>query len=321
MEHWLEQLSVTLQQTDSVVMITVIAVDGSVPRHPGAKMLVSSSGQAGTIGGGHLEFKATQLARDLLGGRTTAPVRRTYHLGPGLGQCCGGRVELLLEHINQSNSPHRWSGVIAVRRAINTQVTKFEAVPAPDINSNRDNNVLALSQVGTEIFLTEQIRRPAQVWVFGAGHVGAAVVNQLSLLPCRVRLLDEREQSFAQTIADGVEVCCCDSVVDEIADAPDDVCFVVMTHSHALDFELCLAMLQRPFAYLGLIGSASKRAAFEKRLSARGISAARLGQLVCPIGSGNIQSKAPYAIAVSLAMQLMSLWNMAGNDQNNDKPL
>lgn len=309
MDHWLEQLTRTLQHTDCVVMITVIVVGGSVPRHPGAKMLITTAQQHGTIGGGHLEYSAVHFARELLASGQTAPVRKTYQLGPALGQCCGGRVELLFETIDQYNSPHHLRSATAISRVINAGVTSFSNATGQSVTANRDNNRIAINQVGEQIFVTEHLQRHAEVWLFGAGHVGAAVVQQLSLMPCRVRWLDERENSFPEIVPSSVHVCCCDSVIDEIIDAPDDVYFVVMTHSHALDFELCLAMLQRPFAYLGLIGSATKRKTFEKRLAARGVGLPQLQKLVCPIGKGNIQSKEPYAIALSLATQLMAYWH------------
>jgi xanthine dehydrogenase accessory factor len=92
-------------------------------------------------------------------------------------------------------------------------------------------------------------------------------------------------------------------VVDE---APANTIFLVMTHSHPLDEAICEAILRRDdFAYLGLIGSATKRARFVKRLGEAGISSGQLKQLVCPIGIPSITSKEPAAIAAGVAADLL----------------
>ena len=93
------------------------------------------------------------------------------------------------------------------------------------------------------------------------------------------------------------------AAVDE---APPGSAFLVMTHSHALDLELCGRVLRRAdFAYLGLIGSMSKRRRFEKRLRASGLAAGLIERMVCPIGIDGLKSKHPGAIAVAVAAQLL----------------
>ena len=97
-------LAATLGCGDDAVLITVARVQGSAPRAAGTSMLLGRSGAHGTIGGGHLEWEACDLARALLlsGGRTRL---LRLSLAAQLGQCCGGVVWLLLERIAAALPP------------------------------------------------------------------------------------------------------------------------------------------------------------------------------------------------------------------------
>ena len=96
--------------------------------------------------------------------------------------------------------------------------------------------------------------------------------------------------------------------VAQVEALPPDACCLVMTHSHELDQNLCEALLRRgDFAWLGLIGSATKQRRFMQRFKQKGLTQAQLARLTCPIGIPGIQSKQPGAIAVSVAAQLLQL--------------
>src|SRR5581483_7867893 len=144
------------------------------------------------------------------------------------------------------------------------------------------------------------------VWLYGAGHVGQALARILMELPLRLTWIDSRAGSFPKTLPDGVRVLHDDDSVATVSEAPVGAFFVVMSHSHPLDFELCHALLERnDFAWLGLIGSDSKAARFRSRLARTGLGADVIAKLVCPIGVEGIRSKWPSAIAVAVAAQLM----------------
>ena len=143
--------------------------------------------------------------------------------------------------------------------------------------------------------------------LFGAGHVGRALVQVLGLLPYRVRWIDGRAEMFPPTLPDNVEVECSASPRHDVAAAPPDSFFLVMTHSHPTDLEICDQVLKRgDFAFLGLIGSASKRATFFSRLRQRGHGEAALNRLTCPIGLPQVTAKEPASIAVAVAGQLLA---------------
>jgi xanthine dehydrogenase accessory factor len=143
--------------------------------------------------------------------------------------------------------------------------------------------------------------------LYGAGHVGRAIVRSLAGIDCRVQWIDERESEFPPTPdAPHIERLCVEPVQAEVAQAPPGAFYLVLTHDHALDLALTAAILKRgDFGYLGLIGSKTKRARFVHRFEQRGIDAATLARLTCPIGVPGIDGKAPDVIAVAVVAQLL----------------
>jgi xanthine dehydrogenase accessory factor len=146
------------------------------------------------------------------------------------------------------------------------------------------------------------------LYLFGAGHVGRALVHVLTGLPYQIRWFDERAEMFPPALPANVTIEASADARHDVASAPPGTIFLVMTHSHALDFDICDQILRRgDFAFLGLIGSATKRATFERRLKLRGHSDAAIRRLICPIGLPSIAGKAPAVVAISIAGQLLVL--------------
>ena len=147
-------------------------------------------------------------------------------------------------------------------------------------------------------------RRP--VWLFGAGHVGRALMLALAPLPFDVTWIDERADAFPAATPANVRSLPSTDPAGEVSRAPDGALIVVMTHSHARDLAIVHAALAAGrFGYVGLIGSASKRARFTRRLREAGVAQARVAELVCPVGLPTIASKHPAAIAAGVAVQLL----------------
>lgn len=146
--------------------------------------------------------------------------------------------------------------------------------------------------------------------LYGAGHVGRAIVNLLAGIPCQVQWIDEREDEFPPdaVLPPHIEKVCVDPVEAEVDIAPADGCFLVLTHRHDLDMRIAEAILRRgDFRYLGLIGSQTKRARFLHRYEERGVPAAALARMTCPIGVPGIEGKEPEVIAVAVVAQLLQL--------------
>jgi xanthine dehydrogenase accessory factor len=150
-----------------------------------------------------------------------------------------------------------------------------------------------------------------RLYLFGAGHVGAAIVRALAELPCQVVWIDERDDMFPSVLPANTRVEATDTPEAVVDEAPPGASFLVLTHSHALDQQLSEHILRRTdFAWFGLIGSKTKRVQFERRLQERGIPAERMQDMTCPIGLPGIHDKAPAVIAVSVAAQLMQVWEV-----------
>ncbi|WP_404440301.1 xanthine dehydrogenase accessory protein XdhC [Stutzerimonas chloritidismutans] len=250
---WIEALADLQQQGEPCVLVTIIEERGSTPRNAGSKMVVSRERLYDTIGGGHLEYKAQAIARDMLENRSRDTRLERFSLGASLGQCCGGATVLLFEPMGQPQ---------------------------------------------------------AHIAVFGAGHVGRALVPLLASLPCKVRWIDSRDSEFPEQIPLGVEKVLNDEVVDEVENMPAGSYFIVMTHNHQLDLELTAAILERnDFTYYGLIGSKSKRAKFENRLRDRGFQPETVQRMRCPMGIADVKGKLPIEIAVSIAGEVIATYN------------
>ena len=146
----------------------------------------------------------------------------------------------------------------------------------------------------------------------GAGHVGRAIATLLATLDCDVDWYDERDDGFPATTALGsawpehVRATSADTVEREVASAPPNAFYLVLTHEHALDLRIVEAILRRgDAAFCGLIGSRTKRARFAHRLAERGIASEAIARLTCPIGVDGIEGKSPEVIAAAVVAQLL----------------
>lgn len=335
MMYWPRQLEAALRG-GPCVLVTLKRIAGSAPRESGSRMIVSADAVLGSIGGGNLEFTAIARARELLAD-SAAPrqVHAPYGLGPELRQCCGGAVRLLYEVLS-GDCPAWLRAAIAtwdegepavLVQAIDGEpprrsVLRIGAVAEPTVPpAVRDAAQALLGQedpVGNESLLpslevdglTWWLERLGTglvpLYLFGAGHVGREVARLLERLPFRVRWVDGRPDVFPERPGGQVEPVMTEDPAAEVARAKPGGIFVVMTHSHQLDEDICFEILRRgDFRWLGLIGSATKRKRFVYRLAQRGIDRGLLERLVCPIGLPGIHGKQPATIALSLMAQLM----------------
>jgi len=297
------QLSEFIARHGAAALISVHEVKGSAPREVGAHMVVRPDGAFhGTIGGGQLEFLMLDIAREMLGqGRGPARIV-DQALGPDLGQCCGGRVKILIETFDRRDLDD-----IAPLVAAEDKGGLFDVECRMEAGRvRRELGSQADTGPSTEWRETHgEDRTP--ILLFGAGHVGRALVLALAPLPFAVRWLDDREDAFPSHVPANVSAVRMKSPEAEIAEARPESFILVMTHDHPLDMAITAAALRRGFPYVGLIGSATKRARFEKRFRELGLSQERIASLVCPIGIPGITDKDPAAIAASVAAQLLQM--------------
>jgi xanthine dehydrogenase accessory protein XdhC len=157
------------------------------------------------------------------------------------------------------------------------------------------------------------------VLLFGAGHVGKALARALAPLPLRVRWIDGRADAFPDPAVEGPEVVVTERLLEEVEAAPVGAAYLVLTHSHALDSMICAAALQRgDFAYLGLIGSRTKRAQFERGFRDLEIPQEQIARLVCPIGGWRIRDKRPAVIAALAAAELLEALDVAAKGKASE---
>lgn len=288
----------------SCALVTVTRSWGSSPRESGARMIVAADGGLiGTIGGGALEYQAMEDVRVLLDGSSSTRVLKTRHmLGPDLGQCCGGAVELLIERWDPSDRID--AARLAAREADGPFMTEgmvSETGVARVILPHEQRDDFGLQDDGRLVESFLDPRRP--VVLFGAGHVGRALIRALTPLPFLPRWYDARA---GLEPVEGVEVIRIEDLTQTVPHIPAGALCLVMTHSHDQDFQLVAALLGRDdLPYVGMIGSASKKARFARRLREAGVEAGALSRWVCPIGLAGIGAKQPAVIAASVAADLL----------------
>ena len=257
-----------------MVLVTVRQAQGSTPREAGAWMAVSAHQVINTIGGGQLEFQAIAEARGLLAAaaqaQTAAAIVQPRVIRYPLGPALGQCC----------------GGVVTLG---------FEVVDA-------QHRAIAT--------LMQPTGQPLAL--FGGGHVGHAIARVVSGLPFRLRWIDSRDEIFPNPLPPNTLAEHSDPVQRAVADLEPGSAVLIMSFSHAEDFDIVAACLSRlrlrnDLPYIGLIGSATKWAAFCHRLAARGFTEAELARITCPIGIPGIGGKEPEVIAIAVAAQLLLL--------------
>ena len=256
-------LQTFLTSGEPVVSVRLTRVRGSSPREMGTEMFVTEEALFGTIGGGQLEHRAIDAARRLLADGDIA-CQLDLPLGPEIGQCCGGRVEVSLTRMS---------------------------------DGDRD---AALARAEVEAGLLPH------VYILGAGHVGRALADQFQHMPVHCVLVDQRSEELALSQAKVEER---QNAIPEfdIMTAPPGSAYIVLTHDHGLDFLLTSAALSRgDAAYVGMIGSATKRVKFRKWTEKHCEELSSIAALNCPIGAGGSRDKRPAVIAALVVAEVIT---------------
>jgi xanthine dehydrogenase accessory factor len=250
MNNWIEAARQFEDSGTPYVMVTLLGSRGSTPRDSGTKMVVTRNLECCTIGGGHLEYKAIAIAREMLDCGEAQQRIENFPLGARLGQCCGGSASVL-----------------------------FESFPGSGVN----------------------------IMLFGAGHVGKALVNILGQLPCRVQWVDSREEQFPANPPANVSTIVSDDPEHEVASMPPGSYYIVMTHNHPLDFAITEEVIRRQDArYVGLIGSETKWMRFQMRFEHRDYAAQDFAPVRCPVGLAAVPGKLPMEVATSIAAEIIA---------------
>lgn len=291
-----------------LAMVTIAAKRGSSPRDAGARMIIYPDATfTGTIGGGTLEWKAIAMAQAALANPNAARAEtRGFALGPELGQCCGGNVELVLEILGADRRDEVVT--LAEREATGALTTRGRLISDRGVIREIVEDALppgaASYSAGVLVEGFGDERRP--LCLFGAGHVGRALVLALAPLPFRVTWIDSRPDAFPAYLPANVTAISSDDPAAVLAKAPAGAFVLAMTHSHPLDLAVAAAALSDTrFPYVGVIGSKTKRARFTRQLIDGGVPPPRVAELVCPIGAAAVHSKLPAVIAATTTVELL----------------
>lgn len=299
-----DALSAAVAAHGRIARVVVAEVSGSAPREVGASMLVwrtpEGIGQSGTIGGGALELMAAEAAFTRRG-------LSRHPLGPQLGQCCGGAVTLLTE-VYDAGALASLGGQAVVARGPG----EMPLAVARILDRARARGDLPGAQLVQGWFVEPLARASRQVWIWGAGHVGRALVSVLAPMPdLALTWIDTAPTRFPDAVPAGVTVLPAAEPARLVPHAPGAAEHIVLTYSHEIDFALCHALLGHGFLWAGVIGSDTKWARFRSRLRALGHEDAEILRICCPIGQKSL-GKHPQAIAIGVAAHLLDLETRRG---------
>lgn len=308
-----------LDAGESAVLCSILADSGSSPRGAGAKMAVLKDGTTcGTIGGGAVELLATKQALDALNcGKSSL---RAFDLSPNqvndIGMICGGAVTVYFQYFDPQDKPaadtlRAWLDALENEKAAwlylaldDSRVQEFEIFSAPPADKRDLFGAKAKFSGSCPMCYTEPVSRPGRVWIFGGGHVGAALVPVLAAVDFRVCVFDNRPDFAVQArFPEARAVICGDYASLGISLTKNDFA-VIMTPGHQADYEVLTQVLRTDAAYVGCIGSKKKTARTLERLRDDGFTEADIARLHAPIGL-DILAETPAEIAVSIAAELI----------------
>ena len=309
--EWISTALATSNRDEKGVLVFVVKHYGSTPRDKGSWIYVRPDQLIGTLGGGEVERVVEAAAHDMLAGRRSwIRVYEKFMLGPDMGQCCGGGMEVVFEPIDNTSinwladaencTKQNQAGFVVVAWNNPDQAPTVNRADVPD-NLNEADGIHIQSLIDD---------RPSVV-IYGAGHVARAFAAIAAQLPIRLTIVDERQNELDLVpIAPNIYPVLMEYPPAHAAQLDSRAAAVlVMTYSHALDYRLCIALLKNEeLKFVGLIGSKSKGARFRRRFVLDdGLSVEQIARLVSPIGQGNVRGKEPGLIALASLNEIMAI--------------
>ena len=291
----------------SAVLVTVIREEGSAPRGLGASMLVGEKGRlVGSIGGGAVERNSEQLAVQLLAeGRSDRKKFELHPTGKDIGMVCGGDVEVFFRFIAWNDA--LWTAI--AKDALGHIGRKESCLLILDLEGNGPDTLVpdapsGFSKDGTRFGIL--ISPGERAILFGAGHISRALTPVLSSVGFLVTVIDQRpELAVPEAFPAADRVICGDfSRIDELITITSGDYLVVMTQGHTFDYMVEEQILRGPFAYCGVIGSATKHAVVNQKLLEAGIREEVIAKIHAPVGL-KIRAITPEEIAVSIASEMI----------------
>ena len=260
----INKLTSFIDYKKNIIKAKIINVKGSSPNKINDFMLVASKDIFGTIGGGNLEYLVIEESKLMLKNKSKRK-KLNIPLGPGIGQCCGGYVEIILT-----------------------------------LHKNTD---AAMKDEKVNDSFKEDL------YIFGAGHIGQALIETIGNLNFTTYLIDSREEYLKMSSNKDVNYLLSKEPWKVVNKLKDNAYYVVLTHSHEYDLKILNEILTKKFTFVGLIGSTTKKKRFFKRLTENGHNKNIIKKIECPIGVDIGNSKDPNEIAFSIIARLIYLKN------------
>lgn len=332
MRNLFRQLAQTLEAGKNAVLVTVVASSGSTPRGAGARMLVTEQGRiAGTIGGGAVEYRSEQVAKELLQSGSSRMEHFLLHKNDiqDLGMICGGDVHVYFRHLASGDpyalalardveelfhtgeqswlitetSPDR-QGVLSIY----SRLSGLHGTSIPqEVIASLGNRPSRISAEGRDYYC-EKLIQAGRVYIFGGGHVAQRLVPALASVDFRCVVLEDRADFCSEDLFPGVEETILIQNNDEATyphiTAEDYVC--IMTRGHKDDMIVQSHVLKTPARYIGVIGSRRKTEGVFAKLKEMGFTDTDLKRITTPIGL-DICAETPAEIAVSIAAQMIRI--------------
>jgi xanthine dehydrogenase accessory factor len=318
----------TVKNGEDIVLVSVIADSGSTPRGAGAKMVVHKDGTSiGTIGGGALEYKSTQLGVEAL--KQKKSYVHGFRLAPNdvqdLGMICGGDVDVYFQYIQGNNEN------IALLENINMQLGKNEnswliteisnenvwsmwthskssgEFKINNISSYLKNNSVLLEQNNKKYYI-EPLVVTGKIYIFGGGHISQKLVPVLNSIHFRCVVIDDKPQFSNAEIFPLTE----ETIVVDFADFSTSIRInlcdyvVILTRGHKNDYDVLVQALRTDACYIGLVGSRTKLTITKERLIKDGFSEDDYNRVYAPIVTA-IKAVTPEEIAISIAGEMIKV--------------
>lgn len=300
-----------LEAGKDTMLLSIVENVGSAPRHTGAAMLVADNGYvAGTIGGGMLEYRCTQLAQEDLakGEGTLRQFRLTKDEVAGLGMVCGGDVDVLFTLVKPTEENK--ATLTAISNCVNSYGKGYIAL-------SMDGNIISFADesniwdykhanIHEKAYYITELGNTSRVYIFGGGHLAQELVPLITHLGFRCVVTDDRAEFSTKELfpqAEELHTYNYDDLDGKFNVYPQDY-IIAMTRGHLGDLDVQKFAMRTSAYYIGVVGSKSKIKAVNEKLRNAGFSDEDIARITTPIGI-KIHSETPAEIAVSIAAQLI----------------
>lgn len=297
-----------LNSTTCIMLLWVLESKGSSPGRSGFKMAVANDGSfAGTIGGGIMEYKLVEKAKDLLKNKeATISLMQQHHDKDKAihqsGMICSGSQLIAFVPVNMQHKDL----ISSIHSAITQNEEKYLQLTPNGILLQSGSKKIWRHTTDTDWLYAEPLQEQPMIHIVGGGHISLALSELMYYLGFCVKVYDDRpglSTLVANQFADEKNIVGYENIAGSIITSPNDF-VVIMTIGYRTDKIVLKQLIDRPLFYLGMLGSRKKVDTLFAELKSEGFSAAQLNKISAPIGL-KINSRTTKEIAISIAAEII----------------